>query len=66
MLAKSKFNIIETLISKAWIDMDISYEEFIAIFEEKDGYEKMKENIRYENGNEKQETIKFSSMKSKN
>ena len=33
MLAKSKLNSIEALISQALIDMDISYEEFDAIFE---------------------------------
>ena len=58
MLAKSKFNSIETLISQALIDMDISHEEFIAIFKEKDRYEKMKENIRDKNENEKQENHK--------
>ena len=42
MLAKSKLNSIKTLVSQALIDMDISYEEFIAIFKEKDRYEKMK------------------------
>ena len=31
MLAKSKFNSIDTLISQALIDMDISHEEFITI-----------------------------------
>ena len=36
MLAKSKFNSIETLISQALIDMYISHEEFIAILKEKD------------------------------
>ena len=36
MLAKSKFNSIETLISQALIDMNISHEEFIAILKEKD------------------------------
>ena len=58
MLTKSKFIGVETLMSKALIDMDISYEEFIAFFKEKDRYEKMKENIRDENENEKQEIIK--------
>ena len=53
MLAKSKFNSIETLISQALIDIDISNEEFIAISKEKDRYEIMKENIRDENENEK-------------
>ena len=31
MLAKSKLNSIETLISQALIDMDISHEEFATI-----------------------------------
>ena len=61
MLAKSKFNSIETLISQALNDMEISHEEFITIFKEKDRYEKMKENIR-----DKNEIIKLSSIKSKN
>ena len=41
--------------------MDISHEEFITIFKEKDRYEKIKENTR--DKNEKQETIKLSSTK---
>ena len=36
MLAKSKLNSIETLISQALIDMEISHVEFTAIFKEKD------------------------------
>ena len=64
MLAKSKFNSIETLISQALNDMEISHEEFITIFKEKDRYEKMKKNIRDKNENEKQEIIKLSSIKS--
>ena len=63
MLAKSKFNSIEILISEALIDMNISHEEFITIFKEKDRYEKMKENIRDKNENEKQEILKLSSIK---
>ena len=54
MLAKSKFNSIETLISQALNDMEISHEEFITIFKEKDKYMKMKGNIRDKNENEKQ------------
>ena len=46
MLGKSKLNSIESLVSKALIDMDISNEEFITISKEKDKYEKMKENVR--------------------
>ena len=53
MLAKSKLNSIETLVSQALIDMEISHEEFITILKEKDKYEKMKENVR--NVNEKLE-----------
>ena len=49
MLAKSKLNSIETLISQALIDMEISHEEFITILNEKDKYEKMKDNLRSEN-----------------
>ena len=44
--------------------MEISHEEFITIFKEKDRYEKMKENIRDKNDNEKQENIKLSNIKS--
>ena len=36
MLAKGKLNSIETLLSQALIDMEISHEEFVAIVKEKD------------------------------
>ena len=49
MVAKSKLNSIETLISQALIDMDISHEQFITILKEKDIYEMMKDNLRMEN-----------------
>ena len=49
MLAKTKLNGIETLVSQALIDMEISHEEFITILKEKDKYEKMKDNLRSEN-----------------
>ena len=32
MLAKSKLNSIETLVSQALIDVEISYEEFLTFF----------------------------------
>ena len=48
MLAKSKPNSIETLISQALIDMEITHEEYIAVLKEKDKYDKMKENLRRE------------------
>ena len=50
MLAKSKFNSIDTLISQTLIDKDISHEGFIAILKEKDRYEMMKENLKNKNG----------------
>ena len=42
MLAKSKLNSIETLISQALIDMEISHKEFVTILKEKDKYKKIK------------------------
>ena len=46
MLAKSKLNSIDTLISQALIDIDISHEEFITILKEKDRYKMMKDNFK--------------------
>ena len=46
MLAKSKLDSIETQISQALIDMEISYEVFNTIIGEKQNYERMKENLR--------------------
>ena len=63
MLAKSKLNSIETLISQALIDLDISQEEFIRILKEKDKNERMKENLRSENKEYK--IMRLSSIKSK-
>ena len=45
MLAKSKYNSIEVLISQALNDIDINHKQFITILNEKDKYEKMKEDI---------------------
>ena len=64
MLAKSKLNSIETLISQALIDMDISHEEIIAILKGKDRYGMMKDNLRSENG-ELYEIMRLSCVKSK-
>ena len=63
MLAKSKYNSIEALISQALNDIDISHKEFITILKEKDKYEKMKEDIKDKNEYKKQEIVKFSSIK---
>ena len=46
MLAKSKLNSIETLMSQALKDLDISHEEFKTSLNEKETYEQMKESIR--------------------
>ena len=53
MLAKSKLSSIETLVSQALIDMEISHEEFNAIIREKPKYERMKENMRNVSENKK-------------
>ena len=63
MLAKSKLNSIETLVSQALVDMEISHKEYIVILKEKDKYERMKENLRSEN--KKQEIMRLSGIKSK-
>ena len=59
MLAKCKLNSIETLLSEALIDMEISHEEFITILKEKDKYEKMKENVRNINETLEEKTEKW-------
>ena len=63
MLAKTKLNSVETLVSQALIDIEISHEEFITILNEKVKYEKMKDNLRSEN--EKYEIMRLSSIKSR-
>ena len=63
MLAKSKYNSIEALISQALNDINISQKEFITILKEKDKYEKMKEDIKDKNEGSKQKIIKLSSIK---
>ena len=44
-LKVNQINSIETLISQALIDMKISHEEFITILNEKDKYDKVKNNL---------------------
>ena len=67
MLARSKLNSIETPVSQALIDMEISHEQFTAVFKEKDKYEKMKENVRNvsENFEEKTENMTLNSVNSR-
>ena len=45
-LARRKLNKIETLISRALTDFDISHEEFSKIFYEKNNYEQIRNNIK--------------------
>ena len=63
MLAKSKLDSIETLVSQFLIDMEISHEEFNAIIRKKQKYERMKENLR--NVSEKQKNMRLNSMNSR-
>ena len=58
ILAKSKFNSIESVISQALIDLDNSHEKFIIILNEKDKNEKTKYNLISENGDKKQQIVK--------
>ena len=63
MLAKSKLNSTEPVVSQALIDMEISHKEFITILKEKDKYEKMSNNFRSEN--EKYEIMRLKKKKEK-
>ena len=45
-LARSKLNIIENLISQAFIDFEITHEEFSKIIYENNNYEQIIDNIR--------------------
>ena len=67
MLAKSNVSRIETLVSQALTDMEISYEEFITIFKEKDKCEKMKKNVRSINEKleEKTENMRINGVNSR-
>ena len=67
ILAKSKLNRIETLVSQALIDMEIRHEEFITVLNEKDKSEKMKENVRNinEKSEEKTENVRLNSVNSR-
>ena len=62
MLAKSKLNSIESLISQALNDMEISHKEFITILNKKYKYESVKYNLISKNEHEKQKTIKLTSI----
>ena len=66
MLAKSKLNSIETLVSQTSINMEVTHEELVTILTEKDKYEKMKEifiNVN-EKLEEKTENMRLNSVNS--
>ena len=63
MLATSKLDSIETLVSPALVMKKISHEEFNAIIRERKKYERMKENVR--NISKKQENMRLNSVNSK-
>ena len=63
MLAKSRLNSIETLVSQKMIGMEKNHEKFVTILKKEDKYEKMKENVK--NISEKQECMRLSSVNSK-
>ena len=49
MLARSKLNSIESKISKALINSEISHEDFETIINEENKYQELKESIRMMN-----------------
>ena len=65
MLAKSKLNSIENLISQALIEMEINHEKFDYMYdyEGEKKYEKMQENVR--NVSKKQENMRLNSGNSR-
>ena len=63
VLAKSKPSSIEALVSQALIDLEISHQEFVSIFKEKDKYKKMKKKVK--SVSEKQENLRLNSVNSK-
>ena len=67
MLAKSKLNSIQTLVSQALIDLELSHEQFITILKEKGKYEKIKENVKNksEKLEKKAENMRLNSVKSR-
>ena len=68
MLAKSKLDSIETLLSQALIDMQTSHEEFNAIIREKEKCERMKGNVRNVSDHssaKKQENMRLNSVNSR-
>ena len=57
MLAKSKLNSIETLISQALIDLEISHEEHKSIIKDEENFRRLKEYIRMIKSNDKEDEL---------
>ena len=57
MLAKSKLNSIETLISQALIDLEISHEEHKSIINDEENFRRLKEYIRVIKSNDKEDEL---------
>ena len=62
VLAESKFNSIENLMSQALGDLDIIHKKFILILKERGRYEKMKYNLISKNEKKKQEIVKLNNI----
>ena len=62
IMAKSKLNSTENLISQALIDMEISDEEFVTILKEKQKCEKMKESFKSAVKAKKEKTVRLNNL----
>ena len=62
MLARSKLNSIESKISEALINSEISYEDFLTITNEEKKYQELKETIRMMNS-QRSDTEKINLIK---
>ena len=60
MLAKRNLNSVETLMSEALLDFEITHEKFKTIVDEKQRYEQMKEDIKnIKSSDEKVKTVEI-------
>ena len=59
MLARSKLNSIESKISEALINKEISHEDFMLIINEEKNYREVKESIRMMNSQRSDTEIKL-------
>ena len=59
MLARSKLNSIESKISEALINSEVSHEDFMTIINEETNYRELKESISMIKGQEDKKVIKL-------